>query len=130
MPNEFQRTHRVADALQKEISRILQREVRDPRIAMTTICAVEVSKDLSYAKIFVSMMAEEDELVQSMAALKGASGHIRSLLAKTMKLRVVPELRFVYDESIARGRHLSSLIDSAVTSDAKIKGQKSNGESE
>ena len=121
MPREFQRTDRVADAVQREVAKILQREMSDPRISMVTITSVEVSKDLSYAKIYVTVLGDSQKTTEAINALKGASGRIRSLLAKAIKLRIVPELRFIYDESIIQGQRLSQLINKATENDERIK---------
>lgn len=123
MPREFQRTDRIADAIQREVAKILQHNIRDPRISMVTVSSVEVTKDLSYAKVYVSILANNEKASETFKALQGASGHIRSLLAKAIQLRTVPELRFVYDDSIVRGQHLSQLIEQATKSDARIKKQ-------
>lgn len=126
MPKEYQRTERVADAIQREVAKILQRDIRDPRLGMTTVSAVEVSRDLAYAKIFVSVLGDEAEIRKTLDVLKGATGHIRSLLAKALSLRMVPHLSFVYDRSILHGDQLSQLINQAAESDANIKNQQSD----
>ena len=105
--------------LQKEIAVILQREVKDPRIGMVTVSDVEVSKDLAYAKIFVTFLFDEDEqqIEQGMEGLHNASPYIRSLLGKAMRLRIVPELRFVYDNSLVEGMKMSNLVTEVINRD-------------
>ncbi len=117
--NEYSRTDRVGDQIQKELALLIQREVRDPRLSATTITAVKTSKDMRYAKIFVTFMGVDDPeaIKKDLAALNKAKGFFRSNLGKAMSLRFVPELNFSYDESITRGASLSRLIDQAISSD-------------
>ncbi|GHC34762.1 30S ribosome-binding factor RbfA [Aidingimonas halophila] len=116
---EFKRTDRVADQLQKELAVLIQREVKDPRLGMVTISGVTVSRDLGYADIYITLLGENDveRVEENIGVLKRARGFLRSQIARRIKLRHVPELRFHYDESIVRGEELSSLIDEAVASD-------------
>ncbi|AWK44055.1 30S ribosome-binding factor RbfA [Photorhabdus laumondii subsp. laumondii] len=123
MAREFSRTQRVAQEMQKEIAIILQREVKDPRIGMATVSGVEVSRDLAYAKVFVTflnVLTEEhdsDVVKNGIKALNEASGFIRSLLGKAMRLRVVPELTFSYDNSLVEGMRMSNLVTNVVKND-------------
>ncbi|MDR9438548.1 MAG: 30S ribosome-binding factor RbfA [Halomonas sp.] len=116
---EFKRTDRVADQLQKELAVLIQREVKDPRLGMVTVSGVEVSRDLGYADVHVTLLGEQtpEHIKENLAVLKRAAGFLRSQIARRIKLRHVPELRFHYDESVVRGQRLSSLIDEAVASD-------------
>ncbi|MFT6901663.1 MAG: ribosome-binding factor A [Colwellia sp.] len=121
MAREFARTDRVGQEIQKEIATILMREVKDPRLAMTTVSAVELTRDLAYAKIFVTFFTNEaSEIKSSIEVLNDAAGFIRSLLAKKLRARIMPHLRFVYDSSMAEGVRMSSLVDEAVASDKHI----------
>ncbi|MGL5336874.1 MAG: 30S ribosome-binding factor RbfA [Enterovibrio sp.] len=118
MAKEFSRVQRVEQQLQKEIALILQREVKDPRIGMVTVSSVESSRDLAYAKVFVTFFTLGDQTPQEgLAALREASGFIRSLLGKVIRLRVTPELTFVYDESLTEGMRISNLVTQAVNND-------------
>lgn len=119
MAREFKRSDRVAQELQKEVAVILQREVKDPRIGMVTVSDVEVSKDLAYAKIFVTFLFDHDEtaIEQGMKGLEKASPYIRSLLGKAMRLRIVPELRFIYDQSLVEGMRMSNLVTDVIRKD-------------
>ncbi|MFU2058746.1 30S ribosome-binding factor RbfA [Avibacterium volantium] len=121
MAREFKRSDRVAQELQKEIAVILQREVKDPRIGMVTVSDVEVSRDLAYAKVFVTFLFDQDDSVieSGMKGLEKASPYIRSLLAKAMRLRIVPELRFVYDKSLVEGMRMSNLVSEVIRDDEK-----------
>ncbi|MBZ9540060.1 MULTISPECIES: 30S ribosome-binding factor RbfA [Modicisalibacter] len=116
---EFQRTDRVADQLQQELAVLIQREVKDPRLGMVTVSGVTVSRDLGYADVYITLLGDDDpaRIKENLAVLKRAGGFLRSQIARRVKLRHVPELRFHYDESVARGHKLSSLINEAVESD-------------
>ena len=121
MAREFSRTQRVSQEMQKEIAIILQREVKDPRVGMATVSGVEVSRDLAYAKVFVTFL-NDNELEQvkiGIKALQDASGFIRVLLGKAMRLRVVPELTFAYDNSLVEGMRMSNLVTNVLRSDAE-----------
>ena len=116
---EFSRTDRVAQQIQKEIAVILQREIKDPRLGMVTVSAVEVSRDLSYAKIFITVFntQDEDAAKQSAKVLNEATGYIRSLLGKRIRARIMPELKFVVDNSLMEGMRISNLVDSIIRED-------------
>lgn len=112
MAKEFGRPQRVAQEMQKEIALILQREIKDPRVGMmTTVSGVEMSRDLAYAKVFVTFLNDQDEAAvkNGIKALQEASGFIRSLLGKAMRLRIVPELTFFYDNSLVEGMRMSTV---------------------
>ncbi|MEI7366429.1 MULTISPECIES: 30S ribosome-binding factor RbfA [Pectobacterium] len=121
MAKEFSRTQRVAQEMQKEIAIIIQREVKDPRIGMATVSGVEVSRDLAYAKVFVTFLNDnEPEQVQTaIKALQDASGFIRTLVGKAMRLRVVPALTFAYDNSLVEGMRMSNLVTNVVRNDTE-----------
>jgi len=114
MPREFSRSSRLADQIQRDLSDLIRLEVRDPRVRLVTVTEVEVSRDLSHAKVYVTSLAGSDQAAQSQQALQHAAGFLRSRLAQSLKARTVPELHFVYDESVERGIRLSRLIDQAV----------------
>ena len=103
----------MADLIQRELADLLRRDVRDPHIGMVTLTSVDVSPDLSHAKVFFTIL-EKEKLADTSRALKRAAGFLRSQLAHRMKMYTTPELRFTYDESVERGDHLSQLIDSVV----------------
>ncbi|ATW43499.1 MULTISPECIES: 30S ribosome-binding factor RbfA [Pasteurellaceae] len=119
MAREFSRADRVAQELQKEIAIILQREVKDPRIGMVTVSDVEISRDLAYAKVFVTFLFDSDEsaVERGLEGLNKASGYIRTLVGKAMRLRIVPELRFVYDQSLVEGMRMSNLVTNVIRKD-------------
>lgn len=119
MAKSFSRPQRVGHELQKEIAIILQREIKDPRLGMVTVSGVELSKDLSYAKVFVTFLNDDDSEVvtQGLKILNDATGYIRSLVGKAMKLRIIPELKFVYDQSLVEGMRMSNLVSQVIQQD-------------
>ncbi len=116
MAKDFARTDRVAEQIQRELAELLRLEVKDPRVRMITLTGVEVARDYSHAKVFYTTLEGANKGVQQ--GLERASGFLRSQLAHAMKLRVVPQLHFVYDTSVERGARLSRLIDEAMSSDS------------
>ncbi|MFI4938042.1 MAG: 30S ribosome-binding factor RbfA [Candidatus Berkiellales bacterium] len=129
MPRDFSRTDRVADQIQKELSLMIIQEINDPRVGMITLSGVEVSKDLAHAKIFVSVMAEKsaDETIK---ALNKAAGFLRSLLAKKIKMRIIPTLHFIYDDTTLKANRISRLIDEACSENSPAKKNPSDKPSE
>ncbi|MEN8170689.1 MAG: 30S ribosome-binding factor RbfA [Pseudomonadota bacterium] len=117
MAREFSRSRRVGEQIQRELAELVQRELKDPRLGMITISAVEVSRDMGVAKIFFTVFGEGHDVAQTLEGLNSASGFLRRELAHRMRLRVVPELRFQYDHSIEKGSQLSALINKAVAED-------------
>jgi ribosome-binding factor A len=105
MPREFTRKDRVSDALQRELSKLIRDEVRDPRLAMVNITAVEVNRDLANAKVFVTFVgsSSEQESQKDTEILNGAAGFLRARIA-----------RFIYDHSGKRGQDLTALIERSV----------------
>lgn len=122
MAREFSRTQRIADFLKKELATLIQMEIRDPRVGMVSITDVEVSRDLSHAKIFFTELGKdsEDQADETAQVLNNASGFLRSQIAKMNNARTTPRLRFYFDTSVGRGKHLSSLIDNAIAADQKF----------
>jgi ribosome-binding factor A len=107
------RPHKVADLIQRELSDLLRREVRDPQVGMITLTSVDVSPDLSHAKVFFTLL-EKEKKDETTRGLQRAASFLRSQLARRMSMYTTPELRFVYDESVERGDRLSRLIDSVI----------------
>jgi ribosome-binding factor A len=123
MAREFKRTDRVAEQLQRELAQIIQLEVKDPRVGMVTVCAVDLSRDLHYATVYVTFMGIDETVQATQSAvdvLNEAAGFIRIQIGKRMRMRAVPHVKFLFDESIARGRDLSSLIEQARDKDSEI----------
>jgi len=118
MAKEYSRTSRVSQQVQKELARILQQEVKDPRIGMVTISGVDITRDLAYAKVFVTFLTiGEQTNDESLEGLNAAAGYIRRLLGKAMRLRIVPEVRFCFDETLTEGLRISEMVSSAVNVD-------------
>ncbi len=121
MARDFTRSDRLGELIQRELARLIQYELKDPRVTtMVTVSAVKVSRDLSNAKVYVSFFDVEHKK-EILDVLKKAAGFFRSSLAQRIQIRMMPELRFVYDDSIREGRHLSSLIDQALEDDRATK---------
>ncbi|MBI3945136.1 MAG: 30S ribosome-binding factor RbfA [Armatimonadetes bacterium] len=105
------RQRRVAELLKQEISQILQREVSDPRVGFATVTGVEVTSDLREARVFVSVLGDQQQAEQSLAALQRAAGYVRSLLGRRVDLRVTPTLTFALDRSLELGSRVVDLIE-------------------
>jgi len=112
----YSRSSRVAHQIQRALSELIRREVRDPRLGMVTLTEVQVSKDLSYAKVFYSVLGAETSQAQEI--LDAAADMLRGPVGRALGLRHSPELRFVNDELIESGAKLSALINKAVKEDA------------
>ena len=127
MPSGNNRTRRIGELIQRELATLLAREVKDPRLALISITAVDVSRDLSLAKVFYTIInapdADENSesfkqnvlLVQQ--ALNKASGFLRYELGQRIQLRTIPRLEFRFDDSVIHGAHLSRLIDEVIEND-------------
>ena len=106
------RIERVNNLIRQEISELLQREVRDPRLShFVAVTEVSTSADLRHAKVFVSCISSKEEKEETLNALTAASGFFRRELTKQLRLRRIPELSFHWDDSIERGDHLLRLMD-------------------
>ncbi|WP_367237549.1 30S ribosome-binding factor RbfA [Pseudomonas sp. Rh2] len=119
MAKEYSRTQRIGDQMQRELSELIRREVKDPRVGLVTITAVDVSRDLGHAKVFITVMGQDgtNAVPQTLKALTSAASFLRLHLGRVMQLRSVPQLHFHFDESVSRGAHLSALIERAVAED-------------
>ena len=111
MTMQTTRTERLAHQFQQEIAMIIHQELKDPRLGFVTITRVELSKDLSRAKVLFSCLGSEEERVRSQEALDHAAGFIHGLIKKRFRLKVIPEVVFRYDESIAGSITLSETLD-------------------
>lgn len=120
MAREFSRIDRIGDQMQRELALLIQREVKDPRLGMVTVNAVKVSRDLGYADVYVSLLTTEEltvespEVQESVSVLNKAAGFLRGQVGRAMKLRVVPQLRFHFDELQGYSRRMDNLIREAV----------------
>lgn len=112
---------RINGEVQRELSRIISREIKDPRIcSMTSVVAVEVAPDLKTCKAYISVLGDEKAQADTLAGLKSAEGYIRRELARTINLRNTPEIRFVMDQSIEYGVNMSHLIDKVTGNEAEV----------
>jgi ribosome-binding factor A len=117
MPREFPRTRRVGEQIQRELSELIRSELKDPRVGMISISAVTVSRDLSHARVYVSVLGDEAQMASSLKALQHAAGFLRHRLGQAMRMRVIPELHFHLDRSIEEGARIGALINLAIASD-------------
>lgn len=117
MPREYSRALRVGQQIHRELADLIRTEIKDPGIGMITLGDVEVSKDLAYARVYYTVFGEGEAVEATGAALRRAAGFLRRELGRRMRLRIVPELKFVYDDSQARGDRLDALIAEAVRED-------------
>ena len=108
------RRARIADQIQRELADLIRLEVRDPRVRLVTLTAVELARDPAHARVFFTVLAPESEAREVLEGLQRAAGFLRTNLAHRLSTRTVPELHFAYDESIERGARLSRLIEEAV----------------
>jgi len=106
------RTHRVNELVRLELSEIIRREMKDPRVGLASISRVEVSRDLSHARIGVSVLGPDEDREDTVAALQHARGFLRSSLARRTRLRTVPELAFELDRGAEHSQHMSDLLES------------------
>jgi len=120
MKKTSQRSLRVADQIQRELSQLLRDEVKDPRVGRVTITGVEVTSDLSHAKVFFSHLAGREHADEAVQALQRTAGFLRSELSHRLGLYSVPQLHFTYDDSIESGMRMAQLIDDAVAADRKL----------
>lgn len=119
MAREFTRSQRVADYLQRELSGIIQREVRDPRVGMVSVTGVDVSRDIGHAKVHYTVLGADssEDAKESTDVLNKAAGFLRSQLSRDSNMRSVPQLRFYFDNSVGQGRFMEDLIGRAAQAD-------------
>jgi ribosome-binding factor A len=111
------RNVRISDQIQRDLSELVQREIKDPRIGLVTIQRVELTPDYAHAKVFFTTLTGDPEATQ--VALNHAAGHLHNLLFKRLHIHTVPTLHFVYDKSVTYAVEMSRLIDSANATRAK-----------
>ncbi len=120
MPVEFNRTQRLGEQIKRDLALLIQRELKDPRIGMVTVNFVDLSRDLSYADVNITVLVTDDsdeKIVESLTILNEASTFLRMELGRALKARKVPHLRFHYDDSLKRGARINALIHQALKSD-------------
>jgi len=114
MPREFSRTERVSELIRRELAQVIAREMDDPRARFVSVTAVDVSKDLRNARVYVTRIDTNAGDPLEIETLRKAAGFLRKRLASALSLKTIPALNFVYDDSIERGVKLSHLIDQTV----------------
>jgi len=132
MPREFSRSQRMAEQLRRELAEIIQDEIKDPRVGFISFTEVRMSRDLSHAVIYCSVLNSE-QLEESIEILNSAVGFIRKSIGRRIRARIVPTLKFVADESIIRGAAMDELISEAIKSDQRTgeaSGEKSRHDSD
>ncbi len=116
MPREFSRSERMAELLRRELAEIVRDEIKDPRLGFVSFTEVRMSRDLSHAVIYCSVLNAEDQ-TESIEVLNRAVGFIRKEVARRIKARIVPTLKFAIDDSVLRGAAMDSLISKAIQKD-------------
>lgn len=120
MAREFSRTERVGQQIHKEVASIFQNEFknRDPRLGLVTVSGVDVSRDLAHAKVYVTFFeTDEAQLKLFRQILEDNKGFVRSLLARRMRMRAVPAVKFYMDTSITEGMRISNLVSQTLNED-------------
>ncbi len=107
---QFPRTVRLDEQFREEISKLLVKGLKDPRIGFVTISRVEISNDLSFAKVFISVLGSDREKAASLIGLRNSAGFIRSYLGKALKIRKTPQLNFLLDESLDYASHIEEIL--------------------
>jgi ribosome-binding factor A len=113
MPKDYQRTERIAEVIRCELAQVIQQVLRDPRLGWITVVEAQVTKDLAYAKVYVSII-EEEQAPQSIKILNQAAGYLRTTLAQRVKLRTIPKLTFYHDDSLVKGNRLTQIIEQSM----------------
>jgi ribosome-binding factor A len=121
MAKDYPRTERVAEQIQRELAELIRLEVKDPRVGFVTLTGVEVSRDYSHAKVFFTTLGAEAEHAATGEGLQRAAGFLRSQLAHRLNTRVIPQLHFVFDESVERGIRVTRLIEEGLPREAPPK---------
>jgi ribosome-binding factor A len=116
MARDFNRSERVAGQLRRDLAKLIQQEIKDPEVGFVSLSDVEVTRDLSHAKVFITVF-DPEKAVTSIKALKRASVFLRKRLAHELRLRHVPELHFIHDDSVEQGSHIDQLLAKALNAD-------------
>lgn len=115
-PRDFKRSERVAGQLRRDLAKLIQQELKDPEVGFVSLSDVEVTRDLSHAKVYITVF-EPEKAQESLKALRRASTFLRLRLGQELRLRHVPELHFVHDDSVEKGSHIDELIAKALNAD-------------
>lgn len=115
-PRDFKRHERVAGQMRRDLAKLIQHEIKDPEVGFVSLSDVEVTRDLSHARVFITVFKPE-KAQESLRALRRAASFLRRRLGQELRLRHVPELHFVHDDSVEKGSHIDDLISRALHSD-------------
>jgi ribosome-binding factor A len=118
MPREYPRTVRVGEQIHRELAQLVKVAVKDPEVGMVTILEAAVSRDFAHARVYFSVLGDDTTVRGSAAGLNRAAGFLRRELGRRLKIRTVPQLRFVYDDTQRRGARIDALINRALAEDA------------
>ncbi len=119
MPLPFKRADRVAGLIQQELSRLLLREVKDPRLALVTITGVRLSADLRHARVFVTGPSSAEGLQEELQGLRSATGFLRGRLGRALHLRYAPELTFEVDDAVEQSLHVAALLKQVAAAESE-----------
>lgn len=117
MPREFSRNQRLSNQVLRSLSELLRFETKDPRLKFVSLTSVDLSRDLSVAKVYFSLLDPNESVEPAADGLRRAAGFLRGKLAQAVKIRHVPELRFVHDDSAEQAVRMATLIDGALHAD-------------
>lgn len=123
MAREFTRSDRVASQFQRELAELLRTDLKDPHLGMVTLCDLEVTRDMSLIKAYVSFLGANESPEKCTKILNEHAPKLRRALSGRVRLRVMPELRFIHDDSIERGMKMDQLLDSLRASTPKEDGE-------
>lgn len=116
------RTDRISEEIKKELSDLIRNQIKDPRLPeFVSITAVRVTKDLRYAKVYISVLGDNEKKDGAITALSNAAGYIRHEIGKRVSIRYTPEFSFILDDSIEKGMYLSKLIDETINNSEEKK---------
>jgi len=116
MPRDFNRSERVAGQLRRDLAKLIQQEIKDPEVGFVSLSDVEVARDLAHAKVFITVF-DPEKADASIKALRRAATFLRRRLGQELRLRHVPELHFLHDDSVEQGSHIDKLIEQALNAD-------------
>lgn len=123
MARSYERTDRVNELLREELADLIRREVKDPRVGVVTITAVETSRELDTARVYVQLFGDDARRTEALEGLQNAAGYLRSQLARRLRLRKVPELRFVWDETLERATRIERLLSEIRSDETAERGE-------
>jgi len=115
-PRDFNRSERVAGQLRRDLAKLILQEIKDPEVGFVSLSDVEVTRDLSHAKVYITVF-DPEKAKQSLNALHRAAPFLRNRLARGLRMRHVPELHFLHDDSVEQGSHIDELIARALSAD-------------